>query len=305
MKPILIVTLALIAASSSQAAPLLWAGHLDEGGVAVDRTVSLTFTVTRDGVVVDSFVDPSFLVIDGNFVVELELPTPAAGEATGVWTADIIINGADFGEEPLVVEWPRAVVADVAEVAAVAASADAIDGAVPLALASLGSGGVPVAIENVVGFPAAFADGDQGIDVTSTARVSFANDSATLVNGSITTAQLSGTLAAGDFQNGSIATVDLAADAIDSPTDITGNLSLSSIAPDAIKAVHLSASQNRTTLFNVSNSLCSGAGTLTTLSTCQTVDTCAGASVRDCNGTCAVVAVTACANTAVGDLVFK
>jgi hypothetical protein len=295
----MLVVIATLAAAQAQAAPVLWAGHLEEDGVAVDRNVSLSFIVEDRDTVVAQVDEPSLVVVDGDFVVEFDI----ADDAVGPFTEHIIINGSDFGEEALGLDWPAAAVAGFADVVDHADEADAIGGTVPFDLAELASGTVPVARGNITGFPADFLDGDQGIDFTAGAAFTFSGGSIAIADGGVQTANISGALSVADLAPGAIGTADIADDSL-TGADLP-SVPASAIAPATFTAGHFSASQNRTTLFKITNSLCADVGTITAKSTCGAVDDCPGFERRDCNGRCGGIVNASCANTAVGDLVFK
>lgn len=289
----------LLTPSLATAAPLIWAGHLEDQNGPVNTNVSLNFRVNRGPLLVIEVTEASLEVVDGDFVVELEIPAGFDG-----LTQTIIINGNDFGEEPLGVEWPIAAAADLADLADVALTTDDINGVVPIADGDLAAGSVPVAFANVTGFPADFADGDQGIDFAPTARFSFVGNTIALADGGLQTSQLSGVLATADFASGAIGTADIA-DATITNADF-GSIPVAAIANATLNASHFSAAQNRTTLFTITNTFCANRNQLTAATTCPAIDDCPlGAERRDCNGTCGNIVNANCLNTPVGDLVFR
>lgn len=300
---------AVVAVAPAVARDLVWAGHLEEGGVPVDRTVSLTATFTDDdGDAVGAFEDAVLLLVDGNFVFDFLLE-----EGVRPYHARILINGSDFGDQVFDDTWPVAAFADSADEAARAVSADSgvrsgFPGFIPARTADFTAGNLPITFANIADVPAPFADGDQGIDLTASARFTFVGDTIALADGSIDASRRSGQLVRADFATGAVATVDLQNDGLEN-ADFAGTIPLTALAPNTLRAANFSAAQNSTTLFRITAAGCIDIGALSADSTCRN-GRCRNAAgdilFASCDGVCGgVAAETSCPNTAVGNLVFK
>lgn len=295
---------ATLGASDARAA-VLWAGHLEEAGVPVDGTVSLAFTYSDPSGASGTCDEPSLIVLDGNFVVECEI---LDADIDAGLVASIVINGNDFGTAPLVTEWPAAISANLADDALTADSADRLAerSGDPLRLADVAAGAFGFNFDDAEGFDG-FDDGDQGIDVTGSPRVSISNNVIGVADRSLLSSHLSSTpLNSALFAANSVANADLASEQLDA-SDLN-NVPLASIVDGTFHASDISPSTaDRTTLFRITNQLCANVGALATSPTCNTVDDCISG-VRDCvTRACSTSAsaVTTCSNVLVGDLVFK
>lgn len=309
---ICLLCVALIAPSAARAGDgteLLWAGHLEQRGVPVDGTVSASFVLTsEDGSPLVTQDEVSLVVVDGNFVVSLPVPS------SGTLTLGVVINGTDLGETTIPLDaWGSAYVAESAAEADFSAIADRVGSIIdPVSNPQLLAGTATIDLANVIDFPAEFLDGDQGI-------VFSPSESFTFVNGvlgidEIRAPELSGTLSASDLRSDAVATADLADNTL-LRTDLTGTLALAKVAPNTLLASHFSGAANRTQLFEVTRADCNeGLGTLTTVSTCTFVSstTCqlviAGnpaTGTRNCDGVCNLGNTFQCPNTPAGSLVFK
>lgn len=286
-------------------ATILWAGHLEENGAPVNRTVTLTATFTgEDGAAAGSFDDASLVVVDGNFVFDLVLADVAAP-----YHAHFVVNGEDFGDQTFTDRWPSAALVDIADEALVAHDASSgtnrgIPGVVPATKAAFSAGALPVAFENIVDVPDAFADGDQGIDLAPSARISFAGNAVSIVDGSIDASRRSGNLVAADFAPGAVANADLQNNTLTN-SDFPSTIPLSALAAHALKAGNFSAAQDSTSIFRITNARCANVNALSSQSTCAAVDDCPGLERRDCNGSCGNIVNAICSNTVVGNVVFK
>ncbi len=299
MSALLVLAIVSVAPALAPRDPqtMVWAGHLDEDGVPVNRTVTISAAFTDDdGADVGAFDDAALVVVDGNFVFDFVLDPGVAP-----FHANIVINGEDFGDQTFVDTWPNAGTADVANQASRARSADS---PVPFTRADFTAGLLPVRFDAVTDLPAAFADGDQGIDLTASARLSFAGNTISLADGSIDATRISGNLVATDFATNAVANVDLLTNGLNN-SDFPSTVPLTALAAGTLKARHFSAAQNSTTLFRITNTTCANVNSLSALDTCSAVDNCAGSQRRDCNGSCATIVNAECSNTAVGNLVFK
>lgn len=306
--------LVLVTASSANAAqvPVLWAGHLEEAGVAVNRNVTAAFTVKSGDEIVSETIEASLPVVAGDFVVELLMDEDRAQ------SLNIVVNGADLGEEPLLANWPRAAFADSADRADRAELAGVV-GTIddPTARMALASGGIPVAIANVFDFPAAFLDGDQGLVLTPSSSFTFSNGQLALAAGGVTAQHLSGPFGASDLALNAVTTSDLANNNVNGAKAPLGSVPLSAVAAATLTSDNMSVAANRTLLFEVTRADCQQPlGSLTTDPDCtfisaQTCTTPFGTPGRiNCDGDCGIgsgvnQATFNCDNTIAGRLVFK
>lgn len=297
----LLLALSAVTATTAAARPVLWAGHLeDDDGPVASASVSY---VLRDGEATILEGDEIPTLVDGDFVLEFEIPDELANGAS--LTLQIVANGQDFGPQPFALTWPRAAFAELAGRADVVDDADLLGGVNVVSHAALAAGDVDVDFAHVVDFPAPFLDGDQGLAFTPSARFTFVGGALALADGALTSAHLGGTFAADDIANETVTSADLANNSVNSAE--ATNVPPEALVADTLRASAFSAAQNRTTLFEITNTFCANVGTLTTVSTCIPVDDCAGIAQRICTGACSgdPFADTTCDNAIVGDLVFK
>lgn len=292
--------LSALGSTTALARPVLWAGHLDDEDGPVD-SASVSYVLRNGDVVVEEGNEIPTLV-DGDFVLEFEIPDELFNGAT--LTLQIVANGQDFGPQPFAIAWPRAAFAEVAGHADVVDDASLLGGVSVVGLAALAAGDIEVDIDHIVDFPAAFLDGDQGLAFTPAARFTFVGGAVALANGGLTSTHLSGTFASADIAVDTVTSADLAPNSVNSAE--ASNVPPEAIVAESLRASAFSAAQNRTTLFEITNSFCAGVGTLTPASTCTPPDDCASG-VRICTGICSTdpFADRTCDNALVGDLVFK
>jgi hypothetical protein len=298
-------------AGSAPLESVTWAGQLVDSAGPVDRLVPIIFVVRDGGTVIDQVEDSSFDVTDGNLIVDLLVNGSDALEL------DVTVDGENLGSQTLRTSWPFTLYAERADVADVAESADSVGSVTdPVTLTDLATAGaLAIPLSNITGFPAAFADGDQGLAFTpDAATFTFVDGVLSLKNGSLTAGQI-GSITAADLATGAVTSAKIANGTITSG-DFSETLPLSKVAASTLVSRHFGASNTRTQLFTVTQSSCTQAvGTLTTSSTC----TFTGGAVcifgningnpvngrRTCTGECGAASTSPCANTPAGAAVFK
>lgn len=316
-------TLTLLAAASALATPttLVYSGTLRDDHGPVSGTVSAVFTVFDDadaGSAVFSQTEAALEVIDGALVVELghggDLDDDAIDGAP--LYLEVAINGTTLTPRARIDEQPAAHLARVATSAPVAYDTDAV-GAFPAAeavslaaLAMPGRGAVHAG--NVTELPAAFADGDQGIEFTPSSQFALTEGVLSLAPGAITTAEIAdGALASVKLASGTVGAAQLATGAVGTTKIPNGAVQGSHVANGTLSAGRVGEPGygNAVPVYRVVNTNClDGAGTLTIRTTCTTsVGGCGVGNVVSCGGGCVPVFggdLPACANTLVGYAVF-
>ena len=306
-----VASAALTSSSARADGPLravTWAGELRESSGPVNRLVSAIFVVKDGSTTVSQLEQPSLDVTAGNFIVDL-----LASDAADL-TLEVFVNGELLGPAPLRVTWPSALRVDAADVADVADSAGSVgDITAPLTKAALATAGqAPFPIGNVAGFPAAFLDGDQGIDfVPDGATFTFVNGLLSMRDNSITAAQI-GSITAADLAIGSVTTAKIA-DKTLTNNDFGGTVGVDKIAADAITAAHIGTEARKTVMHRVVEPGCEEPlGMLMLGATCKftNVGACTAPGgfpgKRGCDGVfCTVQPTSSCPNEVAGALVFK
>ncbi len=246
---VLMLMLTVVGADAeARARELHWAGVLADDDGLVDGTVSAVFTVKDAGdAVVLTQTEASLVVVDGTFVVTLDVP------AVDGLNLEVVVNGTALEPAaPLSTAWGRAVVADSALRADVAQRADAVGTiTAPLTTAGLGSAGFSVS--QVVGFPESFLDGDDGIDFVGGQTISFQNGVVAVRDGSLESSHISGSFVNADLADGAIQTADLADDGIGA-ADVS-SLPLSKLANATLTSRHFAG--NAIDVFVVNEPGCS------------------------------------------------
>lgn len=249
------------AASQARAGELLWAGVLADDDGLVDGNVTAIFTVKdADDAVVLTQTEASLVVVDGTFVVALDVP------AVDGLNLEVVVNGTALEPAaPLSTSWGRAVVADRALRADVAERADAVGTiTAPLTTAGLGSAGFSVS--QVVGFPESFLDGDDGIDFVGGQTISFVGGIPALRLGTVQASHVSGSFVNNDLADGTLQTADFANDGI-TAADLA-SIPVSKIADSTFTSRHFAG--NSIDIFVVDEPGCSQRlNTLQTESTCS------------------------------------
>jgi hypothetical protein len=306
MRIALTLAMALTAMPAFADVPLLWTGHLEDATGPIDRTVSATFIVKdQTDAVLSTLNEPSLLVVEGDFVIELQVP-----EAAGLRLA-VVINGSSLEPDaPLPIQWPSAARADTAGFADVAENANAI-GVVtePLTIARLATpGAVSLPFTNLLAFPSDFLDGDDGLDFAAGATIDFSAGTIGIKAGSLPGTSLSGLLSATKLAPATLTTADFANGSV-TAAKLQG-IPRTKIANGALSGRHFSGT--KVPVFEVTDADCGeGLNTVTTAASCSFVATVAcdlGLGVqgrRDCRGGCQVTAnANNCPNTPAGVLVF-
>jgi hypothetical protein len=289
-----------------------WAGHLETAAGPVDGEVSATFRVTDAATDAELLVlaDPTFLVVDGDFV--LDVPVPVEGTAL----LHAIVNGETFAPLRVEAQAPVVVMADAAATADVADDTAALDGLVdPVTLAALAPGAVPgakVAFANVTGVPADFEDGDDGLVLAPDASFSFVDGALTLLPRSVTGANV-GALTSADLKDDSVGATQLATNTLTS-ADLTGTLPLTKVASDTFGLDAFATATTAVEAFEVHVDGCDAPrGTLQVDATCaftgvQDCTTSIGGNpingYTDCTGVCRAIPGTVCTLPSAGFLVF-
>jgi len=268
MNRMVVVGLTLLCASGAFAGSpvegLSWLGHLENADGPVDGNVSASFqVVTGTGTLITEAIEPSLPVVDGDFVVDLlvfEVTEPLFVAAT--------INGSRLEPNlPLSLTWPSAAVAEEADEAATADDAQAIgDVTAALTRARLGTD-VQVPLAVVTGFPAAFADGDQGLAFAPGTTIDLSNGTIGIRAASLPGTALGGTPVVADLADGTIATADLQNAGV-TAADLSA-LPLTKIANGTLTSRHFGTAG--LTLFEVTEPNCRNefVGKITESSTCN------------------------------------
>lgn len=319
---LLLAPLLALPAPAAWGAPatLLYAGTLDGPSGPVDQPVSAVFTLFDDataGSLVFTQSEASLEVLDGALVVELgragDLDEAALGDRT--LFLEVVVNGSALAPRARIEAHPAAHFAHGADAAPLAHEATQVGTltaaeAVPFdALATAGA--LPVAYSNLTGFPAAFADGDQGLEFTTSSQLSFSNGTLALAAGAIGSTEIAdGTVGSSDLAAGAVGGAAIASGAVGSAQLATGAVQANNLVNGTITTRVLGATgaTNQRRVYRVDNSNCRDAtGTLSFDSDCDTVTTgCSAGYARNCSGTCVSIAggFPTCANTAVGWVVF-
>lgn len=230
--------------------PYTWVGHLETAAGPVDGPVAAIFTVTTAaGVVLDEQTENALVVVDGDFVVDLLVPV----------TPDplflrVTINGVAL-EPParLPQGWPRAVSADTADVADVADEALAV-GPLTTVMSTerLASGAIAVPLARVTAFPAAFADGDQGLAFVAGTTLDFSAGTIGIKAASLPGTAFGGVPQVANLADGTIAAADLGTASV-LAADLSA-LPLTKLAANTLTGRHFGST--RTTLFEVTEPGC-------------------------------------------------
>lgn len=298
--PFVLALFASLPALAADPLSIRWAGYLEDGDVPFEGPASVVATVTDSADTVVFSLSDDRVIVGGALDLDLVFSGTQRTLRLGV-----VVNGNDFGESDLVIDWASAAVVNRSVEADAADDARGIgDVDDPFSVDDIAGRGVHVA--HVEGFPADFLDGDQGIDLSPSARFVIANGTIQIADGSLNRTHLTGTLAAADLANDSIANVDIANDGLNS-SDFNLNIPLSALAAGTLRANNFSVASQRTPLFQIVNAFCAERGRVVADATCSPADDCAGADRRDCNGACSplIGGDFSCDNTPVGDLVFK
>lgn len=289
-----------------------WAGHLETADGVVDGDVSAAFIVIDEatGQELSRDVQPTFAVVDGDFVLDVAVP------GDGVALLTVIVNGETFPPVRIDATAPVVAFADVADAADLALDATALDGIEgPVLLADLAPGattGVDVAFDNVTGVPADFFDGDDGLVFVPDASFSFVDGVLSLRPGSVTRNSI-GAMSGADLADNSVLSRHIREATLRSG-DIVGTLPLSRVAPYAIGLQAFSKAPSAIEVFEVNVDRCDAPrGTLQVGTTCQYAGapgctaelgntTVSGFS--DCTGVCRANPNTPCTLPSAGFVVF-
>lgn len=317
---LLLAPLLALRATAAWGAPatLLYTGTLDGPAGPVDQPVSAVFTLFDDataGNAVFTQSEASLEVVDGALVVELgragDLDEDQLGDRT--LFLEVVVNGSTLSPRARIDAHPAAHFAHGAEAAPLAHEATQVGTltsaeAVPFDdLATAGA--APVAYGNLAGFPAAFADGDQGLDFTVSSQLNFSSGTLALATGAIGSAEIQdGAVASSDIANGAVTSAKIADGAVGGAQIGTAAVQANNVVNGTITTRVLGATgaTNQRRVYRVESSYCDGRrGTLSFQSSCALREIeCRVAEYYSCDGTCVGSPVTQCANTAVGWVVF-
>lgn len=321
---LLLAPLLALRATAAWGAPatLLYTGTLDGPAGPVDQPVSAVFTLFDDattGNAVFTQSEASLEVVDGALVVELgragDLDEDQLGDRT--LFLEVVVNGSTLSPRARLDAHPAAHFAHGAEAAPLAHEATQVGTltnaeAVPFDdLATAGA--APVAYGNLTGFPAAFADGDQGVDFTVSSQFNFSSGTLALATGAIGSAEIQdGAVGSSEIANGAVSGAAIATSAVGSSKLAAGAVQGNNIVNGTLTTRVLGATgaTNQRRAYRVDNSNCRDVtGTISFDSACDTVNTgCSAGYARNCSGTCVSTAggnFPTCANTAVGWVVFS
>ena len=230
--------------------PYVWAGHLENAAGPVDGPVAATFTVTTSGgVVLDTQIENTLVVVDGDFVVDLLVPETSDPLFLRVTINSVVLDPP----APLPQGWPRAFSADNALASDVADEARAI-GPLTTVMSTqrLGSGAIEVPLIRITGFPAAFADGDQGLAFAAGTTIDFSNGTIGIKAASLPGTAFGGVPQVADLADGTIATADLGNASV-LAADLSA-LPLTKLAPNTLTGRHFGTTP--VTLFEVTEPGC-------------------------------------------------
>jgi hypothetical protein len=230
--------------------PYLWAGHLENAEGPVDGPVAAIFTVTTSaGVALDTQIENTLVVVDGDFVVDLLVPVTSDPLFLRVTINSVVLEPP----APLPQGWPRAFSADNALASDVADEARAVGPLTTvMSTARLGSGAVEVPLTRITGFPAAFADGDQGLAFVAGTTIDFSNGTIGIKAASLPGTAFGGVPQVADLADGTIATTDLGNASV-LAADLSA-LPLTKLAPKTLTGRHFGTA--RVTLFEVTEPGC-------------------------------------------------
>lgn len=264
----LLIGLALVTASAASAGSpidgLSWWGRLENAEGPVDGPVSASFqVVTGSGAVVTEVIEPSLPVIAGDFVVDLLIES--ADEPLFVAAT---INGARLEPNlPLSLQWPSAALADNADVADVAEDAARVGDVTTVLTRTRLAAGVQVPFAVLTGFPAAFADGDQGLAFSPGTTIDLSNGTIGIKAASLPGTALGATPVVADLADGTISTADLQDNGV-TAADLS-NLPLTKVANNTLTSRHFGTAGLE--LFEVTEPNCRSefVGKITESSTCN------------------------------------
>jgi hypothetical protein len=296
---------------------ITWLGRLETSAGGVDGTVSASLQLLDvEGGVVSEVLEPSLLVVDGDFVVDFLIQAPLDESVSALFVA-AAINGARLEPTlPLALSWPAAVRAREAVEAQGADVAEQIgELRTGLSRARLASS-VAVPFSVVTGFPAAFLDGDQGLVFAAGATIDFTNGVVGIKAGSLPTSAVGAPLAGTDIAGSTLTTDDLQDGGV-TAADLS-DLPLTKLAPRTLTSRHFGTAGQQ--LYEVTEPNCRSnfVGEVTDQPTCtftgtQTCTTvlgnvpvtghvpCAAAARQDC----LVSSTSDCPNAIAGVLVFR
>jgi hypothetical protein len=242
--------------------PYVWAGHLENAAGPVDGPVAAVFTVTTStGVVLDTQIENALVVVDGDFVVDLLVPETSDPLFLRVTINSVVLDPP----APLPQGWPRAFSADNALASDVADEARAI-GPLTTVMSTqrLGSGAIEVPLIRITGFPAAFADGDQGLAFAAGTTIDFSNGTIGIKAASLPGTAFGGVPQVADLADGTITTSDLGDGDVNS-SDFPA-LPITKIAPKTLTGRNIG--DRTVTLFEVVEVGCGFVGDVVTSTTC-------------------------------------
>jgi len=230
--------------------PYVWVGHLENAAGPVDGPVAAIFTVTTSaGVVLDTQIENTLVVVDGDFVVDLLVP-----ESPDPLFLRVTINSVVLDPPaPLPQGWPRAFSAANATAADVADEARAIGPLTTvMSTARLASGAILVPLIRLTGFPAAFADGDQGLAFAAGTTLDFSNGTIGIKPASLPGTAFGGVPQVADLADGTIATADVGNGSV-LAADLSA-LPLTKLAANTLTGRHFGTT--RVALFEVTEAGC-------------------------------------------------
>ena len=317
MKNTLLMLSAVLAAGSARAdVDVMWAGFLENTAGPVDGTITAIFTFTdAAGTVLGTQTESALEVTDGELVVDLLVP-----ERDDLQLA-VVINGDDLGTSALSTAHPAAALGLTATTADRALSASAVGNVTqPVTAAALAATGGPrIPFANVVGFPAAFLDGDQGLVFDAGSTITFSGGVVGVRAASLTNSLISGQVASADLAAGAIATADLANGGV-TASDLS-NLPVTAIIGRSLRARHFGATAGPTLRLVTETGCSEGINTVTESADCTftNVGECVASFIggnpvlgkRPCAAVlatnpnaCFITSTSNCPNPLLGNLVF-
>lgn len=218
-------------------APITWLGHLETSEGAVNGVVAASLRVVDiNGTTVSEVIEPSLVIVDGDFIVDFLVEPPIGGLPSPLFV-DAVINGTPLEPTlPFASSWPAAMQAFAANDAATADEAEAVgDVQAALSIARLQSD-VAVPFSVVTDFPTEFLDGDQGLSFEAGATIDFVDGVIGIKAASLPGSALGAPLATNTLAPAAITTADLQANSI-TAVDLS-NLPLTKIAPATLTSRH-------------------------------------------------------------------
>jgi hypothetical protein len=257
--------------------------------------------------------EASLPVVGGSLVVELGRTGNLDDSLVDVPVyLEVAVGGAVLSPRATIEAHPLALHAKLADIARLAADVDRLGSLLPenvVGKASLAAAGqAAVHFGNLQGFPAAFADGDQGLVFTPSSQFTLSGSTLGIAAGQVTSGVIKdGAVGSAEIADGAVTSTKIANSAVHA-----SNVVANAVATGDIKNASLTSrvlgdtnATNRITIYEVTNATCAeGVGSLVTASSCAPVDTCAGSFVRDCRNSCVTGSAGSCTNRQVGFLPF-